>query len=97
MPEAVVVAAARSPIGRAVKDSLNDMRPDDLASPPGSPGRRSPSTAVPRWRAVSNDRDRPRSRRVGVIMSFNLATMQRESARSRGRQPVLYAGEQAPA
>ena len=31
-PEAVVVATARSPIGRAVKGSLVDMRPDDLAA-----------------------------------------------------------------
>jgi acetyl-CoA C-acetyltransferase len=30
MPEAVIVATARSPIGRAVKGSLGDMRPDDL-------------------------------------------------------------------
>ena len=30
-PEAVIVATARSPIGRAVKGSLVDMRPDDLA------------------------------------------------------------------
>jgi acetyl-CoA C-acetyltransferase len=30
MPEAVVVAVARSPIGRAFKGSLKDMRPDDL-------------------------------------------------------------------
>src|SRR6476619_6099571 len=32
MPEAVIVAAARSPIGRAFKGSLNDLRPDDLAA-----------------------------------------------------------------
>lgn len=32
MPEAVIVAAARSPIGRAVKGSLRDVRPDDLAA-----------------------------------------------------------------
>jgi acetyl-CoA C-acetyltransferase len=32
MPEAVIVAAARSPIGRAVKGSLKDARPDDLAA-----------------------------------------------------------------
>ena len=32
MPEAVIVAAARSPIGRARKGSLKDMRPDDLAA-----------------------------------------------------------------
>lgn len=30
MPEAVIVAAARSPIGRAGKGSLVDIRPDDL-------------------------------------------------------------------
>jgi acetyl-CoA C-acetyltransferase len=32
MPEAVIVATARSPIGRAVKGSLKDIRPDDLAT-----------------------------------------------------------------
>jgi acetyl-CoA C-acetyltransferase len=31
MPEAVIVATARSPIGRAFKGSLKDLRPDDLA------------------------------------------------------------------
>src|SRR5215218_5312028 len=30
MPEAVIVATARSPIGRANKGSLKDLRPDDL-------------------------------------------------------------------
>ena len=30
MPEAVIVAAARSPIGRAAKGSLVDMRADEL-------------------------------------------------------------------
>jgi acetyl-CoA C-acetyltransferase len=32
MPEAVIVATARSPIGRAFKGSLKDLRPDDLAT-----------------------------------------------------------------
>jgi acetyl-CoA C-acetyltransferase len=32
VPEAVLVAAARSPIGRAVKGSLKDVRPDDLVA-----------------------------------------------------------------
>jgi acetyl-CoA C-acetyltransferase len=32
MPEAVIVAAGRSPIGRAFKGSLVDLRPDDLAA-----------------------------------------------------------------
>ena len=31
-PEAVIVAAARSPIGRAGKGSLTELRPDDLAA-----------------------------------------------------------------
>ncbi len=30
MPEAVIVATARTPIGRANKGSLVDLRPDDL-------------------------------------------------------------------
>jgi acetyl-CoA C-acetyltransferase len=30
MPEAVIVATARSPIGRAFKGSLVSIRPDDL-------------------------------------------------------------------
>jgi acetyl-CoA C-acetyltransferase len=32
MPEAVIVAAARSPIGRAFKGTLTSIRPDDLAA-----------------------------------------------------------------
>lgn len=32
MPEAVIVSIARSPIGRAMKGSLKEMRPDDLAT-----------------------------------------------------------------
>ena len=32
MPEAVIVSTARSPIGRAMKGSLTECRPDDLAA-----------------------------------------------------------------
>jgi acetyl-CoA C-acetyltransferase len=32
MPEAVIVATARSPIGRAFKGSLKDVRPDDITA-----------------------------------------------------------------
>ncbi|KPI17090.1 acetyl-CoA acetyltransferase [Actinobacteria bacterium OK074] len=32
MPEAVIVSAVRSPIGRAFKGSLKDLRPDDLTA-----------------------------------------------------------------
>ena len=33
MPGAVIVSTARSPIGRAAKGSLKEMRPDDLGIP----------------------------------------------------------------
>ena len=39
MPEAVIVAAARSPIGRAFKGSLTSIRPDDLTA----------QWSAPRW------------------------------------------------
>ena len=32
MPEAVIVATSRTPIGRAVKGSLVDVRPDDMSA-----------------------------------------------------------------
>ena len=32
MPEAVIVSVARSPIGRANKGSLTELRPDDLTA-----------------------------------------------------------------
>ena len=32
MPDAVIVATARTPIGRAMKGSLVDLRPDDLTA-----------------------------------------------------------------
>ena len=32
MPEAVIVATARTPIGRANKGSLVDVRPDDMSA-----------------------------------------------------------------
>jgi acetyl-CoA C-acetyltransferase len=32
VPEAVIVSAVRSPIGRAAKGSLASMRPDDLTT-----------------------------------------------------------------
>ena len=32
MPEAVIVSTARSPIGRANKGSLTELRPDDLTA-----------------------------------------------------------------
>jgi acetyl-CoA C-acetyltransferase len=32
MPEAVIVSTARSPIGRAAKGSMVELRPDDLTT-----------------------------------------------------------------
>ena len=32
MPEAVIVATSRTPIGRAAKGSLVDARPDDMSA-----------------------------------------------------------------
>ena len=32
MPEAVIVATARSPIGRANKGTLTELRPDDMSA-----------------------------------------------------------------
>ena len=53
MPEAVIVAAGRTPIGRADKGSLVECRPDDLAGPGGAGGA---GTACRRWtRARSSD------------------------------------------
>ena len=43
MPEAVIVATARSPIGRAFKGSLKGSRPDDLTAS----GRRAALDKVP--------------------------------------------------
>ena len=51
MPEAVIVATARSPIGRAVKGSLRDLRPDDLATGKRVPG----DAAPPAWFTGSQD------------------------------------------
>ncbi len=51
MPEAVIVATARSPIGRANKGSLVSMRPDDLAA---QMVKRGAARRCPRWiRATS--------------------------------------------
>ena len=43
MPEAVIVSAVRTPIGRANKGGLRDVRGDDLAASPCAP----PSNACP--------------------------------------------------
>ena len=56
MPEAVIVAAARTPIGRAYKGALKDLRPDDLAAH----AIRSALDQVPELDAV--DRARPDGR-----------------------------------
>ena len=54
MPEAVIVSAARSPIGRANKGSLKDLRPDDLTAldHPGRAGQ-GPRASTPRRSTTS--------------------------------------------
>ena len=47
MPEAVIVATARSPIGRAFKGSLIEVRPDDLAAHDRAGGARQGARARP--------------------------------------------------
>ena len=58
MPEAVIVATARSPIGRAGKGSLVTMRPDDLAAP---------DRVALRRRLVRRGRERPRHPRLPEV------------------------------
>ena len=67
MPEAVIVATARTPIGRANKGSLVDVRPDDLSA---LDRRRARSTKVPAARPArpsrTSSRLRPARRRAGL-------------------------------
>ena len=58
MPEAVIVSAARSPIGRANKGSLKDLRPDDLTALDRPGGARQ----GPRPRPAHHRRPAPRLR-----------------------------------
>ena len=59
MPEAVIVATARSPIGRAFKGSLKDLRPDDLTRRSRArPARQGARRSTPR-RSTTSTRLRP--------------------------------------
>ena len=60
MPDAVIVDAVRTPIGRAAKGSLKDVRADDLAADPPRGARRaqprrstSPRPSTSSWAAAS--------------------------------------------
>src|SRR5689334_15460042 len=77
MPEAVIVDAVRTPIGRAVKGSLKDMRADDLA-------------AVPLKALVERNPDVDFAQTQDIIMGcgFQLG----EQGHNVGRQAGLLAG-----
>ena len=64
MPEAVIVSTARSPIGRAGKGSLKDMRPDDLAAQMVRAALAKVPGSTPRDHRP-DPRHRPARRRVG--------------------------------
>ena len=77
MPEAVIVDAIRTPIGRAVKGSLKDVRADDLAAIP----LKALAGAQPR-RRLRRDRRRHDGRRFGAgEQGYNI-----------GRNAALLAG-----
>ena len=93
MPEAVIVATARSPIGRAFKGSLVDVRPDDLAATvvqaaagqgararPGHPRR--PDARLRRARAAKQGVNM--ARRVAVALGLRRP---RPAPRSTGSAP----------
>ena len=69
MPEAVIVATARSPIGRANKGSLVDIRPDDLAAQIVT----ALLAKVPRARPGHGRGHHPRLRPAGGRAGFNVA------------------------
>ena len=77
MPEAVIVDAIRTPIGRAVKGSLKDVRTDDLA-------------AIPLRALVERNPERRlrRDRRLMMGCGFALG----EAGYNVGRNAALLAG-----
>ena len=66
MPEAVIVATARTPIGRAMKGSLVDMRPDDLTAQIVNAVFDEGAVARPQPRRGPHPGLRPARRRVGL-------------------------------
>jgi acetyl-CoA C-acetyltransferase len=77
MPEAVIVDAIRTPIGRAVKGSLKDVRTDDLA-------------AVPLKALVERNPGVDFAETVDVMMGCGFATG--EAGSNIGRTSLLLAG-----
>ena len=66
MPEAVIVSTARSPIGRAFKGSLKDVRPDDLAATVDPRRAGQDPRARPARHRRPDARLRPARRRAGL-------------------------------
>ena len=90
MPEAVIVATARTPIGRANKGSLVECRPDDLAGVHHQGGARQGAEPRPADRRGRDPGLRPARRRGGVQHRPRGGPARRPARRPRGhRQPVL--------
>jgi acetyl-CoA acetyltransferase len=85
MPEAVIVDAVRTPIGRAAKGSLKDVRADDLAAIPleALVERRRLAARVPAQRA-----DWPATRPP---------TLAERATRLRGGESAIYSRVRSPA
>ena len=90
MPEAVIVSAARSPIGRANKGSLKDLRPDDLAATIVQDGARPGAGTRPAHRRRPLPRLRPARRRAGLQHGPGRQRPQRHGRRARrDHHPLL--------
>ena len=90
MPEAVIVSAARSPIGRANKGSLKDFRPDDLAAQIIQAALDKIPALDPHDRRRPLPRLRPARRRVGLQHGPRRQRPQRHGRGARRhRHPLL--------
>ena len=89
MPDAVIVATARTPIGRAMKGSLVDCRPDDLTALVHPRGDGEGAAVAGRRRRRRDRRVRP-ARRRGRLQRRAGRRPPRRARRTRGdRQPLL--------
>ena len=90
MPEAVIVSTARSPIGRANKGSMVDVRPDDLAAAMVTAALDKVPAARPPDRRGRDDRLRAAGRRAGLQPRPRRGAPRRHGRRARhDRQPLL--------
>ena len=90
MPEAVIVATARTPIGRANKGSLVDCRPDDLSALDHRRGARQGPAARPRARSrTSSGAAASPPAKPGTNVGRVAGDPRRRRRAGRHRQPLL--------